>query len=455
MRSRTAVLIALALGACPAAAAAQPQEPAPPPPPLNRVNTHLPSWLYVRGEFRERMEGLSGAGFVGGRDDLYWLSRLRVDVTARPASRLLFAVQVQDARVAGKDIGPTAAPFSGAFDLRQAYVEIRSFADDTADATGAGDAPSVVARVGRQELAFGEQRLVGHVSWLNTARTFDGARLSLRRGGVLVDAFAASVVRIQRGELDKSGNGNRFVGGYVSTAGLVPRATVEPFVFWRGDRALATEAGERGDLEAVTVGTRVAGRINAALDYDLEVALQRGSLGADDVRAWAGHWRLRTALPGAARVRILTEYNYASGDADPADGRRGTFDQLYPTPHDKYGLADQVGWKNIHHVRVGAEVLRWTGWPVSAGYHAWWLAETADALYNAGGAPIARVAGGASARRVGQEIDVQVARTLTPQLQLAAGYAHIVPGPFRREATPGTSYRAPFVMATYVFLADK
>ena len=35
---------------------------------------------------------------------------------------------------------------------------------------------AVAVRVGRQELAFGEQRLVGHVSWLNTARTFDGAR---------------------------------------------------------------------------------------------------------------------------------------------------------------------------------------------------------------------------------------------------------------------------------------
>jgi hypothetical protein len=26
---------------------------------------------------------------------------------------------------------------------------------------------------GRQELVYGDQRLIGHVSWLNAARTFD------------------------------------------------------------------------------------------------------------------------------------------------------------------------------------------------------------------------------------------------------------------------------------------
>ena len=35
---------------------------------------------------------------------------------------------------------------------------------------------------------------------------------------------------------------------------------------------------------------------------------------------------------------------------------RQTFDQLYPTGHDKLGLTDQVGWRNIHHLREGIEI---------------------------------------------------------------------------------------------------
>jgi hypothetical protein len=193
----------------------------------------------------------------------------------------------------------------------------------------------------------------------------------------------------------------------------------------------------------------------ARLDYNVEMALQRGSLEANDVSAWAGHWQLRESLPGRGAMKLTGEYNYASGDEDPADGVRSTFDQLFPTPHDKYGLADQIGWKNIHHARAGFEVSPFTGWPVSTNYHSWWLAETRDGLYNVGSAQIARVPTGAASRHVGQEIDVQVSKAIFPQLQVAAGYARIFTGSFLKEATPGASYSHPYVMATYVFLADR
>jgi hypothetical protein len=185
------------------------------------------------------------------------------------------------------------------------------------------------------------------------------------------------------------------------------------------------------------------------------VAAQRGSLGSDDVDAWAGHWQLRESLPGPGAVRLTGEYNYASGDDDPADGVRGTFDQLYPTGHDKYGLADQIGWKNVHHARAGVELSPLKGLPITANYHSWWRAARRDGIYNAGSAPLARVAAGAADRHVGQELDLQVSRAITPQVQAAAGYAHIFTGPFLKQATPGASYSHPYVMVTYVFLAEK
>ena len=107
----------------------------------------------------------------------------------------------------------------------------------------------------------------------------------------------------------------------------------------------------------------------ARLDYNVEMDLQRGSLGPDSVRAWAGHWQIRETLPGSKTPHLTAEYNYASGDADPADGIRGTFDQLYPTAHDKYGLADQVGWRNIHHVRIGFDITPIKATPITVNYH--------------------------------------------------------------------------------------
>jgi hypothetical protein len=128
---------------------------------------------------------------------------------------------------------------------------------------------------------------------------------------------------------------------------------------------------------------------------------------------------------------------------------------LYPTPHDKYGLADQVGWRNVHHLRTGAEAAPWKKVTIGVTYHSWWLAESRDALYTAGGAALARIAARAASRHVGQEIDVQASRALAPYLEVSGGYARIVPGAFLRQATPGASYSFPYVMATYIFLADK
>ena len=408
----------------------------------NRVNEVLPSWLRVRGEFRERMEGVDGMGFDNTRDDLYWLSRFRVNASVTASPAFTVQLQVQDARVAKKTLGTTGTPFSAPFDLRMAFADV-----------GATTGP-VTLRVGRQELVYGEQRLVGHVSWLNAARTFDGAKLTLRGKGVTAEVFATSVVRILDGEFDRSGDGNWFTGAYVTTPHLGPHA-IEPFVFWRRDRNRTTETATPGDLSQTTAGFRLTGTLPARLDYGVEMAVQRGSLGTDAVGAWAGHWQLRHSVPGRGTAKLTGEYNYATGDADPSDGIRGAFDQLYPTPHDKTGLADQIGWKNVHHVRAGFEFTPWRGLPITTNYHSWWLAETRDGVYSAGGLPVARVIAGAASRHVGQEVDVQAARAITSQMQLAAGYAHVFTGAFLKQATPGSSFSHPYVMVTYVFLSER
>lgn len=418
--------------------------PVKPPPVPNRLNEVLPQWLRVRAELRGRLEGFEGAGFAAGRDDLYWLNRLRLNATVQPSPSLAFTVQAQDARVADKTVGPIGPPFRDQLDLRMAYVSIGN----------AKTAPMIV-QVGRQELAFGDQRLVGHLGWLNTARTFDAARVTLRHKKFRLDGFGSSVVTIRDDQFNKSGAGNRFYGAYGSTGALVPKSTIEPYLFYRFGRDLRSEVGPVGDLKAATIGARWVGTVPAGPEYNTEMAFQTGSLGPDTVRAWAGHWQVRQTLRAKRALRLIGEYNYASGDSDPTDGTRETFDQLYPTGHDKYGLADQVGWRNLHHLRSGFEVAPRKRLVLSGSYHSWWLAETHDGLYNAGGAMLARIAGGAAGRHIGHELDAQAVVSLSPQIQLSGGYAYIVPGEFLKQATPGASYHAPYVMVTYVLLAEQ
>jgi hypothetical protein len=409
--------------------------------PSDELNRRLPEWLHFSGEFRGRMEGFTGGGFKPGNDDLYFLSRFRINMKVQPSDWVKFVFQGQDARVFGKNQKPPAPPFQDTMDLRLAYIEI-----------GDSEKKTAALRVGRQELAFGEERLIGNVNWLNTARSFDAVRATIHSGRYRLDAFASSVVAAKDGQFNHSQAGNDFHGLYGAIEKLIPNATVEPYILWRLAPRMLTEKGTPGHLDSKTIGFRWVGKLPADFDYGAEIAGQTGSLGTDAIGAWAGHWLLGYTVAAARyKPRLIAEYNYASGDRDPKDGRRGTFDQLYPTPHDKYGLADQVAWKNIEHLRAGVEFKPRAKWLLMTKYNRYWLASARDALYTAGGAPVARVPDGSAGRNVGREIDFQALYNASKQVQLAGGYACFLPGTFLKKATPGQTYSYPYLSASYSF----
>src|SRR5207302_7150168 len=129
------------------------------------------------GEFRTRLEGFNGGAFKDNNSDDYLLTRLRINMKIQPVSWLKFVFQGQDARVFWKNQNPPAPPYQNTMDLRMAYLEI-----------GDAEKKTFGLRAGRQQLNFGDQRLVGAVNWLNTARTFNAVRLTLRHAGTRVDA---------------------------------------------------------------------------------------------------------------------------------------------------------------------------------------------------------------------------------------------------------------------------
>lgn len=447
---RICVPVLIVLAAARLAAAQQPApapEPRPaavatPPSPVPlAVNGQLARWLQVRGEFRARTEGFQGGGFSDGNEDAYWMDRFRMNATVKPSTSLTFFVQAHDARAFNKTAGGMAPPFRDTISVRQAYGE-RTLGSKAA------------VRIGRQELAFGEQRLIGALGWTNAARSFDAARVTIKQRFGQFDGFAASVVTITPDGFDRSGKGNALYGTYESLTGIIPKQTIEPYFLWRESPDIATKAGSLATMHQATAGLRAAGRLPSAFDYSTELAVQRGSVGLDDVKAWAGHALVGRTVAAAMKPRVFGEFNYASGDRNPAGGPRGTFDQLYPTGHDKYGLADQIGWRNIKHLRAGLEVTPAAKWQLSGSVHDYWLASATDGLYNASGARVARSITGTAGTHVGRELDLQTTFTYSAQLQLAGGYAYLAPGEFLKNVTAGRAYSYPFVMATYVFLGE-
>src|SRR5689334_6815726 len=398
-----------------------------------------PSPVTVGGQLRVRVESYDAAGFNSANSDSYALTRVLLNARVRPNRWTSLFVEGMDARGPWKNKAPTGAPFRNYADLRQLYAQI-----------GADNAPTLL-RAGRQELFYGDGRLVGPLAWANTARTFDAARISASGNGYRLDAFAASVVKIDQTRFDKNVPGNNFYGTYLSTTRLVPRASVEPFLFWRRQSGLTSEAGVRSTMNFGTLGIRFAGK-QSALDYDAQVAGQHGSLGDEPIRAWATHSLVGYTIAGVAlNPRVWAEYNQATGDANPTDNRKQTFDQLYPTGHDKYGLTDLVGWQNMRHVRGGLDVAFNKLWSATTRYSHYWLDNAHDALYNGGGAVLARSATGVAGIDVGQEVDFVLQGKPRTGLGFSAGIGHLIPGDFLKATTPGHAYNYPYAMLTFDF----
>lgn len=405
--------------------------------PSSLINKRLPKWVRVGGEYRTRFESYSGGNFSAANSDGYWLSRTRLSVTLQPLPWAKVFAETQDARAIRKH--PGLPPFENVWDLRSGYVEL-----------GDIDKKRLGLRVGRQELTFGENRIVGGAAWSNATRAFDGVRAVVKFAGNRVDVIATSVVVNVNGTWDHHQQGNNFHGIYTDFPKLIPHAVIQPYVFWRLQPRVRNEFGQVANLNMRMPGVRFVGTLPHGLDYNFEAAFQSGSLGRDRIQAWMGHWLLgRTWKKLPFSPRVWGEYNYLSGDANPRDGIRGTFDALYPTVHDKFGFADQFAGRNLKDIRWGLEGKFPKGVNASLELNDWHVASALDALYSGQGTIVGRSTTGLVGTHVGNEIDLIATWKLRGPIQAGAGVGYILPGAFLKQTTQGKPYLYPYIMFTY------
>jgi len=292
------------------------------------------------GEIRARSEWDRPGGTLGA--DVYTYLRTRLGVRAAPAEGVKIVFQLQDSRVYGVNIN-TAATNPDIFDLHQGYVDLLT-ARHGADFT---------ARIGRQEIAFGNERLVGPVAWSNTGRSMDGARVMIAPTGAVAGkepwtatAFLATVN--ERGR-------------HFATTG-VPAGTPYP-----ADRAVLgaymTHALGIGALDAtllvdrgatyrtfstsnrVTADTRLRAGLANPIGVEIEGAYQFGHQTTTAfVRQSVSAWLLGVRggrFPAAGRkVSVVAGADLLSGDANAVDGSYSAFNTMYATNHPFYGLMD-------------------------------------------------------------------------------------------------------------------
>lgn len=378
-------------------------------------------WASFGGELRARAESWQNFGFTEVNDDTFLLGRALLHADLHFGERVRAFVGGKSALASDRDLpGGRRTLDVDELELQNAFVDvIFPFGEDG----------SVTARVGRQELLFGKQRLVSPLPWSNTMRTWDAARLIFEFDNWRVDAFYSRYAAVQKYDFNDWQIGPDFWGVYANGK-LGEENPIDLDLYFLGlNKAASTFNGSTGEEDRYTLGARVGGNIGkSGFNYDAEADYQFGEVGSADISAYAFAAKLGYAFADSEyKPSLYLGFDYASGDDTAGDGDVETFNQLFPLGHAYFGFMDAVGRQNIVDLSTGFACKLNDKVTFKADGHFFWLASDSDALYNAGGG-VAR-SGGAS-EEVGQEIDITLVYAVDGHLTLQGGYSHFFAGDF-------------------------
>jgi hypothetical protein len=426
------------------------------PQPSSRVQPlqfrSFPKWATLDMQLRAREENQSSDTYTSGNDAVYVLTRVWGGLELRPNKYLTAYIQFVDAHALGLPLYYVAANQRDVFDGRQAFLEFHT--------------KDVKIIAGRQELRYGDERLVGISNWTNTSRTFDGfvGRYGDKNR---LDLFSTSVVVIHTSSLDKHGAGLTFHGAVGTITTWAPHTVIQPFVYIKALPRVESLQSTYGAETEVTPGAEVSGKYPAGIYFDMLGALQRGSFANDSISAGAVYVKAGYyAEKIYGKPRLAGEFDYASGNPNmtSTSTRIGTFDQQYPSNHNAFGLTDLFGYQNIKQERINLDMAPVKHLSVLIQQEWMQVATVHDSVYSgSGSAKVKPPTGGFKSDDIGKEFDASGQYAfLGNNLSLNAGVGHFSPGTLMQKASSasiGKEYGSPLTLAyfglTYKFKVER
>jgi hypothetical protein len=317
-------------------------------------------------------------------------------------------------------------------------------------------------KAGRQELIYGEERLIGAFDWNNIGRSFDAAKLRWQAGWGSVDAFTGMPVAPREDQFNEA-NDQDWLSGVYATLRPIPKTLLEGYFLARNASRSAISYDSDPEFpqptarDIYTIGGRLLSKPGELdnFDYTLEGAYQFGDFAPTATAARLDQSAFMFVSEAGytfaelwSTPRLGVEFDYASGS--DGGGTHGTFDTLYPTPHKFFGSMDFFSLQNLQDLGVNLTLKPTKRLSVALMGNAFWLADAHDYLYNAAGVP--RTTGGYGIHPnynpfVGTELTLIAGYAVTSFAQIEAGYGHLFSGDYiaQSQAHNGGARDADFV----------
>ena len=398
--------------------------------------------------FRARYEYLSQRFRIGQvGDDQGVVLRTLVHGRVKPFDWITLGAELQDSRAYLTDDAVLTTTVVNALELLQAYVDVRD--DDVFDG-------SLHATGGRITMDVGSRRFVARNRYRNTINGFtglDASWTSHARDQTMLRAFwtlpvhrrprTSEQARLHANDIqfDREDLEVQFWGLFGSTR-LPERYAVELFVF--GLHEKDTLDRPTANRQIYTMGSRgFRKKTKGDFDFVLEFALQwgqsRSSRSPTNTRdldhfAHFEHLEAGYTFDRAWKPRISLQYDYASGDSDPSDGKNGRFHTLFGARRFDFGPTGIYGpfaRSNINTPGLRLQLSPAKNVTGFLSYRLFWLAEKRDRWTTTGVVDPT----GQSGSFIGQQIEFRLRwRPLPRNLLIEAGYAHLFDGEFIKNA---------------------
>jgi hypothetical protein len=356
--------------------------------------------LTFGGSIRIRGNYVTHKNFTlaNGTDDDWFTERTRFNVAADLDEHTRAFLQFRSVNLWGTmGGGTTPEAANGDVGLRQAWVDFQ-------DLMGSG----WDLRLGRQELDYGDGRLLSRNDWDEFGRAWDGAKLSAKFDEVGVDLFWAKSV---------DDFGPTIVGSDIDLYGIYVTGNTSEDVTWdvyvipledRNIESLFVNVGARmhAKFDILELGGEITG-VRDRGDGDLpHVTFNTAYLIAGDAALSLGD------AEGAPRLHL--GYSRGSDNYVP----------LVPDYHRFAGLMDVINpFVNLIDYELGLSLAPMEDWTLAAAWH-WFKYASTPAVANG--------------RDIGQEFDLTFGGVCTNHLRVELGWGHFFPGSGFDAYTPGT-----------------
>ncbi|MBX2921225.1 MAG: alginate export family protein [Chitinophagaceae bacterium] len=390
----------------------------------------------LSAQLRTRTELRDGQGTPLPKDaDPAFFTSQRTRLTAVYSTyRLKFGLTVQDVRVWGQDVSTinrNSTQDNNGLLLHEAWAEI-----------GLTDTSSKVyalsLKLGRQELIYDDQRLIGNLDWLQQARRHDAAILQFNtsqwaiHGGFAYNQNKESASSTKYNETPAGNYAGNTNGGvnyksfeYLHADRKYKQGNIS-FLFFADqfnkyhtniENNVPVKVWDKGTWNRMTTGlyaTHTFGKVMLTAS-----AYYQAGKNSSGQQVSAALLSANISLNTGKKLSVGTGIDYTTGGV--SGNTSNAFDPLYGTPHKFWGFMDYFyagsgfGSKGLADYYVRAKYQASGKFLLSADLHCF---SSASAVYDASGNKLSS--------NFGTEADITATYTLTKIISLEAGYSHFL-----------------------------